>query len=200
MTQEQTENRTEKAAGEGPQPQGPHEEFTADQQLDLNDQTPEQASEEASYKEKFYYAAAELENSKKRHQREKEQMAKYATETLLQSLLEVIDNFERTLTAISVTEDSPAVKNIKIGIEMVHKQFLSILEQQGVKQLSSLGAPFNPNHHEALSFEESTEVPHMHVMKEYYKGYLLFERLLRPAKVVVAKSEDKTEVEANRKI
>ncbi len=102
-----------------------------------------------SYKDKYYYVIAEMQNMQKRFDREKQSLLKYGSENILSDIVEVVDNFERTLSFISDSEDKN-IKNIAVGIEMIQKQLLETLEKHGLKQLRALGETFDPNFHEAL--------------------------------------------------
>lgn len=135
---------------------------------------------------KYYYLAAELENTRKRFEREKENLLKFGNEKLLKSLLEVVDNLDRTVDSIKDDEDEK-VKNIVVGIEMVQKQFLDSLGKFGLEEVKALGEIFDPNFHEAMAQNEDENAKEGEVLVEYQKGYILNGRLLRPSKVVVAK-------------
>ncbi|MDZ7642337.1 MAG: nucleotide exchange factor GrpE [Desulfurivibrio sp.] len=127
--------------------------------------------------------AAEFENYKKRMQREREAILKYAEEDLLKELLPTLDNLERATEQGRSTEDVTALLE---GVEMTHNGFVATLEKFGLKSLAGRGEPFDPNFHEAMALESSDEVPANTVLNEYQKGYMYKDRLLRAAKVVVA--------------
>lgn len=148
---------------------------------------PEAAKEE-DFKAKFYYLAADMDNLRKRHEREREQLIKFGNEKVLSGLLDVIDNLERTVSAIENDEDEK-VKNIYVGIDMVRKQFLDCLKNNGLETIDSVGNDFDPNFHEALAQQPAPDKREGEVILEYQKGYVLNGRLLRPAKVVVAKND-----------
>jgi molecular chaperone GrpE len=141
---------------------------------------------ESEYKEKFYYLAAEMENLKRRQAKELENTRKYSSEKILKGLIDVVDNFDRTVDALSVENDEK-VTNIVTGIEMVRKQFMDELNKNGLTLVDTVGKQFDPNVHEALAQEVSEDKEENEVLKEYQKGYVLNGRLLRAAKVVVAK-------------
>lgn len=141
--------------------------------------------DEVDYKEKFFYVAAELDNYRKRMEREKENLLKFGNERLLSDLLPVVDNFERTIEMLRPDED-PKIKNIVVGIDMVMKQFLDSVAKHGLTQVNALGKDFDPNFHEALAQEYKEGAKPNEVIKEYQKGYTLNGRLVRPSKVVVA--------------
>ncbi len=137
-------------------------------------------------KKKYLYLAADYENAKRRFQKEKEGLLKYGSEKILQDLVEVVDNLERTVGAIGNLEDEK-VKNIVTGIDMVTKQFLTTLEKHGLSQLESMGKEFDPNFHEAMAQEESDEHSENTIISVFQRGYMLNGRLLRAAKVIVSK-------------
>ncbi|MBF0315318.1 MAG: nucleotide exchange factor GrpE [Oligoflexia bacterium] len=145
---------------------------------------PEKVEED--FKSKYYYLAAEMDNMCKRFQREKEGIVKYSNERLITDLLEVFDNFDRTISAISKEDDSK-VKNILVGVEMVKNQFASLLARYGLSPVKSQGEMFDPNYHEAVAEREVDGRKEMEIVEEYQRGYLLNGRVIRAAKVVVAK-------------
>lgn len=153
----------------------------------VNRSTPVEAavSPEESFKQKYVYLVAETDNLRKRLEREKQQMVKFANESILQDLIEVVDNFERTTLALSFDQDDK-IKNISIGIDMVKKQFLDALARHGLEPIVSVGKDFDPNIHEAVGQESMEGKRNQEVIKEYQRGYQLNGRLLRPARVVVA--------------
>ena len=127
---------------------------------------------------------AEFDNYKKRVSREKEELVKYGIQKLSFELLHVLDNFERALKeAENATEVEPVVE----GINMILKQFLSVLENFDIKPFNSLGEIFDPEKHEAIAQQEHDEYDENSVMIEYQKGYMLKDRLLRAARVIVSK-------------
>ncbi len=139
------------------------------------------------FKEKFYYLAAEMENLKRRHERDMQSQIKYGNEKVLKGLLDVVDNLERTLVAISNDEDEK-VKNIFVGVDMVKNQFLEVLKQNGLEQVETDGKIFDPNFHEAMAQQPAEGKEDQEIVQVYQQGYTLNGRLLRAAKVVVAKN------------
>lgn len=144
-------------------------------------------AEAEEFKSKFYYLAAEMDNLRKRHEREREQLIKFGNEKVLSGLLDVVDNLERTLVAIESDEDTK-VKNIFVGIDMVRKQFMDCLKNNGLEIIDAVGKDFDPNFHEALAQQPAEGKNDGEIILEYQKGYLLNGRLLRAAKVVVVKN------------
>ena len=141
-----------------------------------------------SFKEKYFYLAAEMENSRKRFEREKESLIKFGNEKVLSGLIEVIDNLDRTLTAIKDDQDEK-VKNIHIGVDMVKKQMMDTLKANGLERVEAMGKIFDPNFHEALAQQPAPESEDQEIIQVFQDGYLLNGRLLRAAKVIVAKND-----------
>jgi molecular chaperone GrpE len=134
--------------------------------------------------ERFLRAAAELDNFRKRKEREVSDLRKYANQMLLRELLGVVDNLERALAA-SLENSEP--EGLREGVEMTLKELLKIFDQFKVTPIESHEQPFDPNHHEAVMQEPSDAFPPNTVVRELQKGYMLRDRLLRPAMVVVSK-------------
>jgi molecular chaperone GrpE len=114
--------------------------------------------------------------------RDRRELAEYTAGEVVSELLPIIDNLERALQAAS--EDDPLRK----GVELIHRQMLDVLRKRGVKPIEALGADFDPNFHQAVIHEESTEHREGEVMAELQRGYVVGDRLLRPAMVKVAKT------------
>ncbi len=129
---------------------------------------------------------ADLENTRKRLQREKEESVRYANSALLERLLPVVDNFELGLMAAKQSSEASAVLS---GMSMVQKQLEDFLREQGMMVIDAVGQKFDPNLHEALGEEISTEAPEGVVVRQLRKGYKLKDRLLRPANVFVSKGK-----------
>ncbi|MCL7487748.1 MAG: nucleotide exchange factor GrpE [Desulfobulbaceae bacterium] len=136
--------------------------------------------------------AAEFENFKKRMEREREILVKYAGENIFRELLTTVDNLDRALeqgTADS-GDDGQRLAALLEGVELTQKGLLSTLEKFEVVPLESAGKQFDPNEHEAMVMEASDKVPASHVLQEFAKGYRFKDRLLRPAKVVVSRGKE----------
>lgn len=135
--------------------------------------------------ERSLRAAADLENYKKRAQKEKEEIQKFGSEKLLKDLLPVMDNLDRAMDAAT---KSPDFASFQKGVAMTRKSFEDALSRHGVKSFSAKGQPFDPRLHEAMQQVETAEVPPGHVAFEVVRGYHLNDRLVRPAMVVVARA------------
>ncbi len=139
-------------------------------------------------KDTFVREKAELENFKKRLTKEKEDFVQFANERLLKELVQIEDNLERAMEAPNATLES-----LREGVEMIQKQFSTFLKNQKVEPVEALDKPFDPNLHEVLTQQESDEHEEGTVIQEYSKGYTLNGRILRSAKVVIAKKPVKEE-------
>ena len=134
--------------------------------------------------ERVLRTAAEAENFKKRLQREKAEQTRYANETFMREVLPVIDNLER---ALQHSATAPNQEGLLEGLNMVLKGFTDTLARFGCTVLEAIGKTFDPNFHEAVSQEVNSEVEPNTVLRELQKGYMIKERLLRPAMVIVSK-------------
>jgi molecular chaperone GrpE len=130
-------------------------------------------------------AQADLENYRKRAQKEKEEVQKFGSERLLRDLLPVMDNLDRALEA---AVKSPDIDSFQKGVAMTRKAFEDSLGRHGVKAFSAKGQPFDPRLHEAIQQVETADMPAGHVVQEVVRGFTLNERLVRPALVVVARA------------
>jgi molecular chaperone GrpE len=137
--------------------------------------------------ERALRSTADLENYKKRAQKEKEEVQKFGLERLLKDFLPVLDNLDRALEAAQKSTD---FDSLRTGVEMTRKLLDSAFGKQGVKGFSAVGLPFDPRLHEAMQQVESATVPPGHVVYEAVRGYTLNERLMRPALVVVARAPE----------
>ena len=137
----------------------------------------------AELNERIVRLTADFDNFRKRAQREKDEARQFANQGLLEKLLPVLDNFEMALTAVK--DADPSVRD---GVQMILDQLLGVLKESGVEPVDATGQPFDPNLHDALSQEETTEVEEGTVVQQVQRGYKLNDRLVRPARVVVAKA------------
>jgi molecular chaperone GrpE len=133
-------------------------------------------------------AVADLENFKKRAQKEKEEVQRFGLERLLKDLLPVPDNLDR---ALEHARSSTDFESLKKGLQMTRKLFEDTLARHGVKSFSSLGKPFDPHVHEAMQHVETSDMAPGLVAAEVLKGYTLNDRLVRPALVMVSKARPK---------
>nr|WP_156160028.1 nucleotide exchange factor GrpE [Paenibacillus sp. E194] len=140
-------------------------------------------AEAEEYQQRFLRAQADFDNFRRRTLKEKEDLAKYASAKLVTELLPVLDNFERALaTEQAASEAESFIK----GVDMIFRQLGQVLEQEGVKPMEAVGQPFNPEFHQAVMTVETDEYEEGTVVEELQKGYLLKDKVLRPAMVKVS--------------
>ena len=163
----------------------------------LNDQDPQQEQAEGqsnpleevrrekdSLQDRLLRTAAEFDNYRKRIERERRDLADYMKADILTELLPIVDNFERALQAPSADPSDPLRK----GVELIHKQMVDFLKKRGVAPIEALGSDFDPNFHQAVIHETSPAHREGEVIAELQRGYMLGDKLLRPAMVKVAKA------------
>lgn len=146
----------------------------------------ERASEAEAFKDRYLRSVADLENFRKRAARERQDAAQYANQRLLEKLIPVLDNLDMALAAVTSAQGGSG-DSLRLGVEMVLGQARGILRDAGLEEVNAVGQAFDPTWHEAVSQQETTEVPEGQVIQQLRKGYKLQERLLRPASVIVAR-------------
>jgi len=167
----------------------PLEEMTKEQLIDKINQLSEDVKK---YFDLYLRSQAEIENLKKRFQREREEFIKFANESLIKDLLNVLDNLERAIAHSQEEVQSPdSLKALKEGVELTLKGMKDVLKKAGLEEIESLGKKFDPNYHHAVDEKADTSVEPGTVVEELQKGYMLNGRLIRPAMVVVSKKEEK---------
>ena len=139
--------------------------------------------ERDDYYDRWMRKAAEFDNYRKRVERERREQSEQAIVDLLQELLLVVDDFDRALTAEAGGERGEAYRR---GIELIHAKLYDVLKKYGVRPIDALGADFDPNFHQAVIQESSPDHREGEVIGELRKGYMIGDRLLRPAMVKVA--------------
>lgn len=140
----------------------------------------------AAEKDKYIRLLAEFDNMRKRHQRERQELIKYAHEEIIIESLKIYDNLERSLNAFKAKEGTDA--NLVKGLEMVFNHMRELMAKYNVKPIESVGKPFDPHTQEVLMQQETTQVKDGVVMEEFEKGYTLGGKVVRTAKVKVAKN------------
>jgi molecular chaperone GrpE len=135
------------------------------------------------YYDRLLRKTAEFDNYRKRTDRERLQLSEAAAADLIEELLPLVDDMERALRV----ETGPEADPIRRGVELIHKQLLETLRKRGVKPIESLGADFDPHFHQAVAHEPAEGHREGEVTEEFRRGYMLGDRLLRPAMVKVAK-------------
>lgn len=157
----------------------------------------------AEMKDQWVRAVAETENIRKRGQREKEEASRYAPSNLARDIVGVSDNLRRALDACAKEDHEQLTSNVKsliTGVELIVKEFDTILERHHIKRLQPLHEKFDPNHHQAMFEIESADHPAGTVLNIMQDGYLLHDRLLRPAMVGVSKAPAASSTETNKTI
>ena len=144
--------------------------------------------------DKLLRSLAENDNLRKRHEKETEDNLKYATKNFAFSLLPVTDNFQRAIQSIpdDVSEKDKLLKNLVIGIQAVEKELDDVFLKNGIKKFDSLDQKFNPEIHQAVS-KVNNDKPEGTIVEEFQRGYMIGDRLLRAAMVVVSMGPEKKE-------
>ena len=150
----------------------------------IDESAREAQTELTDYKDKYFRALAEIENSRKRLQREKIESQSYALQNIVCDLLQPLDHFEQALK--HAENAAPEIRNWAIGFEMMLAQFKQVLGDHGVTTFDSKGENFDPHQHEAIETVETTEYAPGVIVEEFLKGYKLGNRVIRPARVKVA--------------
>lgn len=145
--------------------------------------------EVAQWREVALRSAAELDNYRKRMARELQDSVKYGSSAVLEALLPILDNFDYGLQAAKPEPGAPE-SNLYTGLTMVLKQFQNFLRDQGVEEVPTDGAVFDPKVHDAVAQEAHPTIPEGTIISRVRKGYKLHDRLLRPATVVVSSGPD----------
>ena len=151
---------------------------------ELKKKLEETEKEAKDHYERLLRVAADFENYKKRAVKEKEEWVKFANEDLLKAILPFIDNLERAVNHAEKVKDTGVMIE---GVRLTLQQLLQILNKFGVSPIESIGKPFDPTFHEAMLMVETDQREPNQVVEEFQKGYLLNDRLLRPATVSVSK-------------
>jgi len=141
------------------------------------------SAEKEEINQRYIRLQADFDNFRKRTRKEQQEFLQYACQSLIEKLLPILDNFERALE--SPDRESQAFKT---GVEMIYKQLVGVLEQEGLSVIEAAAQPFDPQHHEAVMQEESDEYPDSTVIEVLQKGYKLKNKVIRPAMVKVAKN------------
>ena len=148
--------------------------------------TEEVQRQRDDYYDRLLRKTAEFDNYRKRVERDRQAMAESATADLVRDLLPLVDNLELALKADSGAEGADAYRR---GVELIHRQLLDALRRRNVKPIETVGVDFDPHFHQAVSYEPAAGRRDGEVVEEFARGYLIGDRLLRPAMVKVAKGE-----------
>lgn len=168
------------------EPEEPSEAKMPDTEKELQARLERAETQAKENYDRLLRASADFENYKKRMNRESEDFRKYANESLIRELLPVVDNLERAIDSASFNQEAP--QSMLQGVHLTISEIQNIFKRFSVKPISSVNKPFDPAFHQAVIQEETDAVDENMVIKELQKGYLIHDRLLRPAMVVVSKS------------
>jgi molecular chaperone GrpE len=150
-------------------------------------------AEVADLKDKWLRAHAEVDNIRKRGEREREEAAKYSITKLARDIVHVGDNFQRAIDAVpaGAAEKDPALKSFLDGVTMTERELLNALDRHGIRRVQPMNEPFNPHLHQAVAQVPRTDVPAGTIVEVYQAGYMIEDRVLRPAMVGVAQGGPK---------
>ncbi len=157
-------------------------------------------TENADMKDRMYRLAAELENLRRRSEREKDELRRYAATRFARDIISVSDNMDRALEAVSQEAREAAdevTRNLLEGIEMVRRELLSTFEKHDIRRIEPVGEKFDPNLHQAMFEIPNTEVASGTILQVMQPGYVISDRVLRPAMVGVSKGGPKVADEAD---
>jgi len=175
-------------AHEAKKDKGPFEQSQPEQEkmIELKESELDRLKQEAAqYKDKYIRLYAEFENVRKRMEREKIEFFKYANEGLIAEFLNLLDDLERSVSAIQVSKE--ADQAFFKGIQMIMTRLYEMLKRNGVSLIEAKGKMFDPHFHEVLMQEETQEHEDGMVLEEFQKGYMFHDKVLRTVKVKVAK-------------
>ncbi|HEX9614501.1 MAG TPA: nucleotide exchange factor GrpE [Bacteroidota bacterium] len=157
---------------------------------DMEAKLAEAEKQAASFKDLYLRKAAEFDNYKRRMENETGLIIRFANEELLQSVLPVVDDLERSLKSAGDMKDSAFYK----GVELIYQKIQKTLQAQGIRPFETVGRPFDVHYHDALLQVPKKGIPHHTILEEVEKGYMYHDKVLRHAKVVVS-AEDESEQE-----
>jgi molecular chaperone GrpE len=178
----------------------PENQLSEKSEIDLlKEKTTELTKQSEQYKDQFLRKAAEFENYKRRTETESINFAKYASENIITQLLPVLDDFARSLKSSKDLPGSSHAGKLESdpfykGVEMIFNKFMKLLELQGLKTMDVIGKEFNVDFHDALMQMPRSDVAPHTIIEEVEKGYLLYDKVIRHAKVIVSTSAVKEEV------
>ncbi|MBP5859099.1 nucleotide exchange factor GrpE [Marivibrio halodurans] len=162
-------------------------------QPNAEDEITRLSAENAELKDRMMRVVADAENTKRRAEKDASDAKKYAASSFVKEMLPAVDNLRRALDSVpeALKAENETVNNLAVGVEMTEKQILDAFEKAGIKKVDPLGEKFSYDRHQAISEATDTGKPAGTVIQVLQPGYMLHDRLLRPAMVVVAKGEPK---------
>jgi molecular chaperone GrpE len=170
----------------GPEVAVSRPEGSTDLTLEQTEDLKSKAAKADEHWSRLLRLTADFDNFKKRAARERQEAIKFANQSLLEKLILVLDNFDMALAAANNSQ-AGSVDSLRAGIDLIYNQLKNVLTEAGLEEVDAAGKPFDPNLHEAVSQQETADVPEGQVLQQLRKGYKLRERLIRPAGVVVSK-------------
>ncbi len=209
-----TKNKTQKPTGKNKADENPKDNVTEAVSEELSEDNCEQTqamsentletleSEVSTLKDQLLRALAEAENTRRRVERERKDLIRYGVTNFVRDILAVADNLRRALESVPSEErlNNETIEALAAGVELTEKEFLSALERHGVQKIEPLGELFDHNIHQALFELENTGKPAGTITELMQPGYLLHDRLLRPAMVGVAKGDPETPLDRDEQI
>jgi molecular chaperone GrpE len=167
---------------------------------EANDEVDALKEEVSKYKDAYVRAAAELENYKKRASLEMEKTTKFAVTNFARDMLNVADSLSRALKSLPPEENRhEQLKNFAVGAEMTLSELHNALSKHKIEPIKSMGEKFNPNFHKVIQEREDEELPNGTIVEEWQTGYMISDRVLREAMVIVSKKAKKTETHIDTK-
>lgn len=151
--------------------------------ISLNEKIKELEIQVSEWQDKFLRKVAEFENFKRRTENDQLNLIKYAAEHFIVKLLNVVDDFERSLAHIKDTKD---ISTLEEGIRLVYNKLIKTLEEQGVKKIEAVGQPFDVHYHEAVMQMQNDSVPPHTILDEIQCGYIYKDKVIRHSKVIVS--------------
>jgi len=183
----QEDNQQELSEESGSEPEGSTSQMADAGEVDLlRGKLAELETSLNQYKDQFLRKAAEFENYKKRVENDSAAMIRFSNEDLIQKLLPVLDDFERMIKANKHNQEATSDDAFMKGVELIYSKFKKILEALGVREFEVVGKPFNPELHDALMQMPREGVPSHTVLEEVEKGYMLHDKVIRHARVIVS--------------
>ena len=184
---------SEKAGGAPAQPGQAQPPQSEDRPKHPDDMIAKLRVEVADLKDKILRAHAEMENVRKRAERDREETSKYAVTKFARDILSVGDNFQRAIDAVpsGAAEQDAALKSFLEGVTMTERELLNVLERHGIRRIQPSNEPFNPHQHQAVMEIARDDVPAGTVVQVFQAGFTIEDRVLRPAMVGVAKGAPK---------
>lgn len=150
---------------------------------EADSQTVELLTQLDEAQQKLLRVQADFDNFRRRTQKEKEELAKYASAKLVENLLPTVDNFDRAIAASAANQDYDALAK---GVDMIFRLLMSTVEAEGLTTMETVGQPFNPEYHQAVMTVETDEYEEGIIVEELQKGYMIKDKVIRPAMVKVS--------------